>query len=98
MFSPSFRSDELAELGIPFMFVTGYGRSGLGGRYPDASVLAKPYSPRALADVLTIFQIGRTRRTRHPVHVRDWLRSIRAGRTLSRRVGSRQAVLAQGAG
>jgi CheY-like chemotaxis protein len=45
-------ADALAEKGTPFVFVTGYGRAGLGDRYPGAPVLTKPYSPSDLADVL----------------------------------------------
>jgi CheY-like chemotaxis protein len=48
-------ADALADKGTPFVFVTGYGRAGLGDRYPSAPVLTKPYSPTALADVLASF-------------------------------------------
>jgi CheY-like chemotaxis protein len=48
-------ADALTELGLPFMFVTGYGRNGLGGRYPGAQVLAKPYSARSLTHALSQF-------------------------------------------
>jgi CheY-like chemotaxis protein len=45
-------ADALAELGLPFVFVTGYGRNGIGDRYPGAPVLAKPYSARSLTHAL----------------------------------------------
>lgn len=46
-------ADALAERGVPFMFATGYGSIGLGDRYPQAVVLAKPYGPNALASALS---------------------------------------------
>lgn len=48
-------ADALSELGLPFMFVTGYGRNGIGDRYPGAQVLAKPYSARSLTHALSQF-------------------------------------------
>jgi CheY-like chemotaxis protein len=48
-------ADALAEQGLPFVFVTGYGRNGIGDRYPGASVLAKPYSAKSLTHVLAQF-------------------------------------------
>ncbi len=35
-------ADELDRRGIPFAFVTGYGRRGLEGRFPGAPVVNKP--------------------------------------------------------
>ena len=48
-------ADLLAEQGLPFMFVTGFGRDGIGERYPGAPVLAKPYSARSLTHALAHF-------------------------------------------
>ena len=45
-------ADALADQGLPFVFVTGYGRDGIGDRYPGAQVLAKPYSVRSLSHAL----------------------------------------------
>lgn len=42
----------LVERRVPFAFVTGYGRSGLDGRYPDAPVLQKPFRAIDLETVL----------------------------------------------
>lgn len=44
----------LEEKGVPFAFVTGYGRAGLEGRYQDATVLPKPVSRGALKEVLAV--------------------------------------------
>jgi CheY-like chemotaxis protein len=33
----------LAETGLPFVFTTGYGLTGLGADFPDVPVLSKPY-------------------------------------------------------
>ena len=35
-------AEELHRRGIPFAFVTGYGRRGLEGRFPSAPVISKP--------------------------------------------------------
>jgi CheY-like chemotaxis protein len=36
-------ADELAARNIPFLFLTGYGRSGIAERFPDATVVTKPF-------------------------------------------------------
>ncbi|MGI4748931.1 MAG: response regulator [Janthinobacterium lividum] len=36
-------ADALAARGIPFIFATGYGRSGVDARYADRPVLTKPF-------------------------------------------------------
>lgn len=50
-----YRSDAIAhaldQRGIPYVFATGYGRQGVEG-FPDAPVIAKPYSAAALAELL----------------------------------------------
>jgi len=49
-------ADALAERGVPFVFATGYGGSGLDQRYPNAPVLTKPYSTDELMRVLATFE------------------------------------------
>lgn len=44
----------LEDKGIPFAFVTGYGRAGLDGKYRDATVLPKPVSRSALKEVVAL--------------------------------------------
>lgn len=50
------RSDEIARAlaarGIPYIFATGYGRTGIDG-FPDTPVIAKPYRAEALAEMLS---------------------------------------------
>jgi CheY-like chemotaxis protein len=50
------RSDSVAELlaakRIPFVFVTGYGRSGVDRRFADAAVLQKPFTLPELRDLV----------------------------------------------
>lgn len=41
-------ADELTARGIPFILLTGYGRSSLPERFQDAPRLSKPYEPAAL--------------------------------------------------
>jgi CheY-like chemotaxis protein len=36
-------ADALAERGVPFVFVTGYGEAGVRDRYPHAPTLQKPF-------------------------------------------------------
>ena len=45
-------ADALDKKGIPFMFLTGYGRDGLPKRYRDRPVLTKPYFDGALVSTL----------------------------------------------
>jgi CheY-like chemotaxis protein len=45
-------ADVLADLGIPFLFASGYGPAGVDGRYKQHIVLTKPYAESALADAL----------------------------------------------
>jgi len=45
-------ADALAERDVPFLFATGYGPSGLENRYPDRTVLAKPYVEATLIKAL----------------------------------------------
>jgi CheY-like chemotaxis protein len=45
-------ADALAELGIPFIFSTGYGRAGIEERFADRLVLAKPFQQAAVAELL----------------------------------------------
>lgn len=50
------RSDPVAELladqGIPFVFVTGYGNAGVDERFTEAAVLQKPFTLAELAGVI----------------------------------------------
>jgi len=39
---------KLREMGVPFVFASGYGREGLPADFSDAPVLQKPYLPDAL--------------------------------------------------
>lgn len=39
---------ELSERGVPYMFLTGYGRAGIDPRYAGVPVLQKPFEPQAL--------------------------------------------------
>lgn len=45
-------AEVLEEKGIPFAFVTGYGRAGLDGRFEDVPVIQKPAGARALKAVV----------------------------------------------
>lgn len=45
-------ADALAERRVPFLFATSYGRRGVAARYPDATVLEKPYGLEELARAL----------------------------------------------
>ena len=47
-------ADALDEKGVPYAFVTGYGRAGLDERFRDAAVLAKPVSQRAVREIVTV--------------------------------------------
>lgn len=46
-------ADRLAARGVPFLFSTGYGASGLEARHLDRPVLQKPYAPGRLGSVLS---------------------------------------------
>jgi CheY-like chemotaxis protein len=45
-------ADEIAARGIPFLFATGYGRTGLPERWASAIVLQKPYTEAELAEAM----------------------------------------------
>lgn len=45
-------ADRLRELGIPFVFATGYGAAGLVDPHKDRAVLQKPYSSETLRRAL----------------------------------------------
>lgn len=45
-------ADELAARGVPFMFATGYGTSGVSELYPERTVIAKPYRLSTLSQAL----------------------------------------------
>lgn len=42
----------LDERRIPFIFTSGYGRTGLRGSFRDRPVLQKPFSVKSLSDIL----------------------------------------------
>lgn len=45
-------ADALAARDVPFMFATGYGPEGLDDRYPERTVLSKPYVEASLVNAL----------------------------------------------
>ncbi|CAO3425198.1 response regulator [Azospirillum doebereinerae] len=45
----------LSERRIPFIFLTGYGRPGLDGRFPEAPVLQKPFREADLVSMLRAY-------------------------------------------
>ncbi|CAH2601771.1 Response regulator [Rhodovastum atsumiense] len=45
-------ADALAELGVPFAFVTGYGRDSIEARFHDRPWVQKPFGGEALAALL----------------------------------------------
>ncbi len=46
-------ADLLSERGIPFCFVTGYGKRGLKEPYQDCPVLMKPFTEGQLAEMIS---------------------------------------------
>lgn len=46
-------ADRLVEKSVPFIFLTGHGRRGLDGRYPDIPVLEKPFLLKDLEQALS---------------------------------------------
>jgi two-component SAPR family response regulator len=55
-------ADALAARKVPFVFVTGYGESGVDGRYAPVTVLQKPFDPRRLERVVANDLAGSSRR------------------------------------
>jgi CheY-like chemotaxis protein len=47
-------ADALAERGIPFVFATGYGSSGLKDAYADRPALQKPFVQQVLGDAIAL--------------------------------------------
>jgi DNA-binding response OmpR family regulator len=45
-------ADALAERGVPFLFMTGYGRNMLPAEHADRPALAKPFRPAQLINGL----------------------------------------------
>ena len=43
---------KLREMGVPFVFASGYGREGLPSDFLDSPVLQKPYLPDALREAV----------------------------------------------
>ncbi len=54
-------ADALAARGVPFVFLTGYGRNRLPGRYQACPVLQKPFRVPALGDALAALLASRSR-------------------------------------
>jgi len=48
-------AEELRERGVPFMFLTGYGRSSLPERFQATPRLSKPYDPATLLREIRLF-------------------------------------------
>lgn len=45
-------AEKLSALGVPFMFTTGYGASGVPAEWSDRPVVQKPFMVEALTEVL----------------------------------------------
>lgn len=45
-------AERLAQAGVPFLFMTGYGRGGVGARWAAHQVLQKPFTPAAFRAAL----------------------------------------------
>lgn len=45
-------ADRLVELGVPFVFLTGYGQGHVVARHADAPLLTKPFGATQLGDLL----------------------------------------------
>ena len=45
-------ADALRARKIPFLFVTGYGKSGIGERFPAAAVISKPFDDADLLETV----------------------------------------------
>lgn len=45
-------ADRLAALGVPFIFITGYGQGHLAARHANAPLLTKPFGPAQLGELL----------------------------------------------
>lgn len=65
-------ADELEKRGIPFGFVTAEGRCGLGGRFPAAPVVQKPFRAEDIQALLGELVASRRRPapSRIPAHPR----------------------------
>lgn len=46
-------ADRLAERGVPYIFITGYGQGHLAARHAHAPILTKPLGANQLAEVLS---------------------------------------------
>ena len=51
-------ADELARRGIPFAFVTAYSRHHLPDRFTGCELVSKPFSERALRELLNRFRLA----------------------------------------
>jgi len=46
-------AEKLAELNVPFLFLTGYGRGGFDGKFSDREVIQKPFTFATLGAALS---------------------------------------------
>ena len=46
-------AEKLEGFGVPFLFITGYGRAGFAGRWAEREVIQKPFTFEVLAQALT---------------------------------------------
>lgn len=53
-------AEALLKKGVPFVFASGYGVSGVRETYPSAPVIQKPFTQAALADALEQAKLGVT--------------------------------------
>jgi len=53
-------AERLTERGVPFVFCTGYGLSGISPSFAHVPTIAKPYSQRQLYDLL-VTRLGEAR-------------------------------------
>lgn len=49
-------AERLLQMGVPFLFATGYGRSGLDGQWLDRPVVQKPYTSDQIAEAILLAQ------------------------------------------
>ena len=47
-------AERLAEMGIPFIFATGYGRDGVDRRWTSVPILQKPYTSDEIGESLAL--------------------------------------------
>lgn len=55
-------ADALIARGVPIVFLTGYGEEGVDKRFAGVPVIAKPFTPATLAQLVTQYMTGRLTR------------------------------------